>query len=128
MKKIIIDTNFLLIPAELKVDIFAEIKRVIPQNHDLYILDATINELEKIKAEQKRKTREYATIALSLIKQKHLKIIPTFNNHNVDDKIVSIVDKNYIVATQDKGLKKRIKSKGVSVIILKQKKYLDLEV
>ncbi len=127
MKKIILDTNFLLIPGSLKIDIFDEIDKLINFKYELYIIDKTNKELELIKNKQKGKTTTDILIAISLIKQKHLKIIPTSKSNGVDDTIVSLVNENYIVATQDKELKKRVKEKGAGVIILKQKKYLYLE-
>lgn len=128
MKTVILDTNFLLIPGQFKVDIFSEIERVLLPGYSICILDKTIGELEKISREQKGKTREYVNIALGIIKQKHLKILRTSKNDSVDNIIVSLVNPDFVVATQDGLLKKRVKARGASIIVLKQKKYLYLEV
>ena len=49
MKKIILDTNFLLIPAQFKVDIFDEIDRIMIEKYQLFVLDKTIDELKNEK-------------------------------------------------------------------------------
>ena len=47
MQKILLDTNFLLIPAAFNVDIFSEFNRIFPKNK-LFILDKSIGELRNI--------------------------------------------------------------------------------
>ena len=43
MQKILLDTNFLLIPAAFNVDIFSEFNRIFPLN-EIFILDKSLNE------------------------------------------------------------------------------------
>ncbi len=117
--KILLDTNFLLIPAQFRVDIFAEIERIMKEPYKLYILKQTIDELNKIIEKQRGKHREAAKLALQLIKQKGLNTIRISSKGSVDD-IIKNIAKNYIVATQDKELKKSLKK----VITLRAKKYL----
>jgi len=128
MKHIILDTNFLLIPSQFNVDIFSEIERICDFRYKLFIVDLTIEELEKIKnTAKKAKDRLGAKLALDLIKAKDINIISTAKDKSVDDLIIDIIDGgNYIVATQDKALKLRINKRNVSMIVLRQKKYLKL--
>lgn len=126
MKKIILDTNFLLIPSQFKVDIFSEIDRICLFNYELYILDKTIDELKEIIKKQKGKHREAAKIALMLIKKKHLSIIKT-EEGKVDDLILRLINKGDILATQDALLRKKAIKKGAGVIFLRSKKYLILK-
>ena len=74
MKQIILDTNFLLIPATLKVDIFEEIKKVMNEPYELCILEETIDELNTIMETQKGKYKDGARIGLQLIKDKEIKL------------------------------------------------------
>jgi len=120
MKKIILDTNFLLIPYQFKVDIFEEIERTADFNYSLNVLDKTIDELNKIIDEQKGKHKEAAKLALSLIKNKNIKKIKT-KEGLVDD---LLLEQDAIVATQDKELINRLKQAKKKVIQLRQKKYL----
>ena len=125
MKKIILDTNFLLIPIQFRVDIFSEFNRICNFNYTLFIFEQTINELKKIIEFQSGKDKRAAQFALKLIKLKNIGVIKADGN-DVDDLILDNLDKNTIIATQDAILKKKLLQKGVSVIILRQKKYLQL--
>ena len=125
MKKILLDTNFLLAVYQFKVDIFTELDRVCNFDFKLFVLDKTIEELKKIVEEQKGKNKEAAKIALKLIAIKKINIIKTKSNIKTDDVIRDVAAKdNYIVATQDKDLKRKLINQGASVIVLRQKKVL----
>ncbi len=126
MKKIILDTNFLLIPIQFKVDIFTEIDKICLFNYKLYIVDKTIDELKKIIGKQKGKHKLAAKIALQLVKKKNIAKIKTKEGH-VDDLILDILDKDTFLATQDGILRKKAVKKGVKVIVLRAKKYLVLK-
>ena len=125
MKKIIIDTNFLLIPLQFKVDIFSEIDRICNFNYELFIFDKSIDELKKIIEKQSGKDKKAAQFALKLIKLKNISVIKS-KNKDVDSLILENLDKDTIIATQDTKLKKDLLEKGAPVIILRQKKYLQL--
>ena len=124
MKQIIIDTNFLLIPGQFKVDIFSEFERVCDFPYKLCVLDKSVAELEKIVKGQKGKDKDAAKLALSLAKAKKVAVLKTKGSLNVDSELVEQGKKVCIVATQDNGLKARLKALGASVITLRQRKYL----
>ena len=123
MRKIILDTNFLMIPYKFRVDIFSEINRICNFNYKLFIIDKTINELKKIIQNQPVKERKGAELALKMIGLKKIESI-TSEAWDVDSAILEIADKNIVVATQDIFLKRQVIQKGASVIWLRQKKYL----
>lgn len=126
MKKIILDTNFLLIPIQFKVDIFSEIDKICLFKYKLYIIDRTIDELNNIIEKQKGKHKFAAKIALQLIKKKGISKIKT-KEGRVDDLILELLDKDTILATQDALLRKKAVKKGGKVIVLRAKKYLVLK-
>jgi len=125
MKKIIIDTNFLLIPLQFKVDIFSEIDRICHFNYELSIFEKSIEELKNIIKKQSRKNKKAAQFALNLIKLKKIHTIKS-KQKDVDSLILENLDKDTIIATQDIKLKKELLQRDASVIILRQKKYLQL--
>jgi rRNA-processing protein FCF1 len=126
MKKIILDTNFLLIPFTEKVDIFDEIDRIVEESYELFIIDTSLQELKKIHEEQKGKSKEAAKLALELVKKHPIEFLSGISDH-VDDDIVALCKKDdYYVATQDKELKKKVKDLKRSIIILRQKNHLEL--
>ena len=123
MKKIILDTNFLLMPLQFRVDIFSEFDRICNFNYKLFIFDKSIGELKNIIKKQSQKHKKAAEFALKLIKLKNISIIQS-NQEDVDSLILKNINKDTIIATQDSLLKKELLKKGISVIILRQKKYL----
>ena len=128
MKKILLDTNFLLIPAQFRVDIFSEIERICNFNYKLHILDRTTEELDNIIEKQRGKSKDAAKLALKLIKSKKINIIKTKEKSATDTLIIKTAGKKeFIVATQDKFLKKQLKSENIALIVLRQKKRLLLE-
>ena len=125
MRRIILDTNFLLIPIQFKVDIFSEISRICEFNYKLKIFEQSISELKNIIEKQKGKDRKAAQFALKIINEKNLELIKS-EKKDVDYLILKNITKDDIVATQDLILKRKLHDKNVSVIILRQKKYLKL--
>ena len=125
MKKILLDTNVILIPAQFKVDIYSEIDKICNFKYDLYVLDRSIEELENIIKKQKGRSREAAKLGLQLLRFKKPKVLKTTSKLNVDSIILGL--RGYIVATQDAALKKALKAKGIQTITLRQKKYLVLD-
>ena len=126
-KIILLDTNFLLIPFQFKVDIFSEIARVCDFSYSLAIIDRSLDELESIRKNQKGRHKLAADFALKLLKKKDLKIIRTNSNKPVDDLIAEYAGKGFIVATQDSALKKKIKSMKCRLIFLRNKRFLKME-
>lgn len=122
--KILLDTNFVLIPGQFGVDIYTEIDRIILEKHELYILDKTIEELKKIMNDkkQKKKNREAAKLGYQILKTKNVKVLKTKKKGTADDELAAI--KGYVIATQDMELKKRIKGQK---IVLRAKKYLEIK-
>ena len=123
MKKILLDTNFLMAWGQFKVDIFTQIDKISTFRYELFTLDKNLDELNKIIEEQKGKDKDAAKIALKLIDVKGIKIMKTKSNQKTDDLILDLASKkDFIVATQDKFLKSRLKEKRVPMMVLRQKK------
>jgi len=123
VKKVLLDTNFLLMPGQLGVDIFSAITNVLDKCEFL-VLDKSVKELEGIASSQRGKHKQAARLALKLLESKDLKIIttpPDKKDIPVDDVIASLAkEQDMIVATQDKGLRQRIDKS----LFLRQKRYV----
>ena len=129
MKTILLDTNFLLIPAQFTVDIFSEIERICVFEHELAVAEPCLKELERLTTIGSGKDKAAARLGLQLLEQKKVKILrsPQKVFKGVDDFLVAIAAENaYIVATADKELRRKLKEAGVPVIVLRQKQYLQL--
>lgn len=128
--QVILDTNFLLVPGELGIDIFSEIDRLLSEPYEICVLKQSIEELQTIiNKHGQRKEGFNAKLGYIMTKQKDLKILSGSKKEYVDDTLVQIAQKQpekTIIATQDKELQGRIQRKSGRVIILRQKKYLEL--
>jgi len=124
---VILDTNFLLIPGQFKVDIFNELERIIAAQYELFIYEATLGELKKIASTQSRDSTN-AKLALKLIKQKNLKSLQNSSNEKayIDRIILDNLAENQIICTQDTALKRQILAKNnrVRIITLKSRQAL----
>ncbi len=135
--KVILDTNFLLSPARIKIDIFKSLKELMNEPYEIFVLDKSIEELKNLA--NLKKNRVFVDVALKLVKDYNVKVIKTksfLNTHKLhevedaDDLIVELVSQNpqeYVVATQDKELKRRLKELGVRRIIIRKKSFLEFE-
>lgn len=127
MQRIILDTNFLMIPAQFGVDIFSEIENLVEGEYKLFIIDATLDELENIIEKQRGKNKAAAKMALQLLKTQNIEVLKTEKNLNADELIVNLVkERKFAVATQDQGLKRKLKQYNVPLVVLRQKKYLKI--
>jgi len=126
MRRIMLDTNFLLIPAQFKVDIFSEMHRICDFSYELLVLDKTLDELKGIVEKQKGRHKKAAKLALALLNAKKVKILRTAQEGSVDDILKKTASKEDIVATQDRELRRALRKKGISLIALRQKKYLTI--
>ena len=114
----------MLIPYQFRVDIFSEIDKICNFNYEVYVLDKTIGELNGIIKNQSGKHEDAAKFALKSIEVKKIKIVKT-EEGRVDDIIVKLAEKEgYIVATQDKDLKRKLVNQGSVLMVLRQKKTL----
>lgn len=128
---IILDTNFLLIPGQFKVDILREIDRIMDAPYRLVVLDATLDELKELanKKGAKGRDKDAAKLALKLVQAKtETQNINTVTSAEpyVDQAILIMAQENkqVVVATQDQELKRLLKKTGTKIITLRQKKYL----
>ena len=125
MKIIILDTNFIIYLLKYKIQLFKEIERILYENYQIYVLDKTLEELKNLEEKGKKQNKLLTKLSLKFLKINKNKIltIKTKENKQVDDLIKDIINKDTIIATQDKKLKKVLKC---PIIIIRQKKYLKL--
>lgn len=120
MKKVVMDTNFVMEVVKSKIDLKKELDRVLDFPYRLFIVEGTINELKNIANEQKGRERKFAKLALGMVKD--ISSLEAEGNY-VDEKLLKISGKDTIIATQDKGLKRKIKG---NLITVRQRRYLTL--
>ena len=124
--KIIFDTNFLFITFIFKIDIIREIERVFSKSYEIFIYESTLRELENLK-KVKSKNRKIIPLIFLFIKKYNLKILRSEKTYT-DKVIIENLDENYVVATNDFDLRRKIKKKNenINFLILRKKQYLML--
>ncbi len=121
MRQIVLDTNFLMIPAEHHIDIFMEIGQCLHEPYQLFIVKGSLQELDFIAAKGGQREKRQVKLTKALIKTQNIKIVDSDYETSVDDYLVELSKQGYVVATQDMALKRRIRN---NIIVLRQKKYL----
>ncbi|MBN2458197.1 twitching motility protein PilT [Candidatus Woesearchaeota archaeon] len=122
-KGLVLDTNFLMIPGQFRVDIFEELEKSCYFPFQLYTTSGNIDELNRLRLKGTVKDRTAANVGLGLIKAKNLKIIAIERDKGVDDALVRLSEEGYIIATVDRGLQKRLKAYAY----LRQKRYIEFK-
>ncbi|MFA6088512.1 MAG: PIN domain-containing protein [Candidatus Woesearchaeota archaeon] len=126
-KKIILDTNFLMIPGLFGIDIVSEIDKVCDFSYELCVFDKTIDELNCVLKTATGKDKLAANIAKKLLETKRFRIIETVCDESYVDDILVKYGKDHIVATNDIKLMNRLKEKNIPILRLRQKKLIVLE-
>lgn len=122
------DANFLLVPFQFRLDIFEELTALLGQRIDPVVLSPTYEELAKIAERGAPKMRRYASSALVLTKKCRLAPVDRRAEESTDDVIIRIAAEwKTPVATNDRGLRRRLRDVGVAVIYLRQKSRLEID-
>lgn len=126
---VIPDTNFLLVPGQFGVDIIGELNRVLDVRFRIAVPNAVLQELEVIERKSRGKDLMAIRMAKKLVERFEVVEIGRFGERPIDDQIFDFAVKNerVIVCTNDKGLKRRLREKGIPVVYLRSKKILELE-
>ena len=121
-KEVVIDTNFFMVPFQFNVDIITELENLLP-SYKLTTPSFVINELKGLKRNTKGKTRLNANLALKLANSSKVEIkdISLLENETVDNALLRVSE---VLATNDIELKNRAKNKGITIVYLRQKKYI----
>ena len=124
MKKVILDTNFLLLPFQFKIDVFSEIERTIDEPHEILIPSVVLAELNRLAARRNRAAR----LGLAVLEQKMKegKVKEIKSSGRADDWIAGNAEKlEAVVCTNDIGLKKRLLRKA-KMLVLRNWSHLEL--
>jgi len=126
--KVILDSNFLLIPSQFKIDIFESMMNLLNQRHEPTILSSTLHELQTIRQKGPPKLRKQAQIALKLAEKCRVVKVEKSKDETNDDVIIRIAAEwRSPVATNDRELRKKLRNQNIPVIFLRGKSRLELE-
>jgi len=114
-----------MMTAQFTLDVQEELERLLP-SYELCVPSIVINELKKIKKDVKGKNKYSAVIALKIASSPPFKIKPVRLNEreSVDDALIRI---SKVLCTNDRELKRKAREKGITVVYLRQKRYLAVD-
>jgi len=127
MVKIILDSNFLLVPFQFGVDIFEELNVLLGKAEPI-VLSTTIEELQRLIEKSSVKERMLFSAALKLAERCEILKVERNPSENYDDVIFRVAKELKIpVATNDSELRKRLRGAGISTVYLRQKARLEID-
>lgn len=116
MIRILLDTNFLLVPYQFKLDVFEEMRDVFEGEYSYVVPSGVVGELRKL---GKGRGREGAAarFGLKLLGMREHEEVESCGN--VDEWILGYAQKEkLVVATNDRALREKLKRKRVKVVSL----------
>ncbi len=125
---IFLDTNFLMALVQIpNFNLSFELDRVIPGNRVLIVLKPILSELQKLNRKGNPKVQLESRFALEFV-HKNCQQWPTHYNHrNIDFTLLEYgEERNGIIATNDRQLKKLARRKGIRVLYIRNRRYLEL--
>ena len=121
--KILMDTNFILDVLRYKVDFSAF--HELEEKAELFVSSEVLRELRSI-ANRKTKEGRLAMVALKLIENGQIKVVESLKKEADEDLIYLAKKEGFMVATNDKDLKEKLKKENVRVICLRNKKKIEV--
>ena len=128
--QVILDTNFLAVPAQFGVDIFSEIERVLERRVEFVLLESTVREIDLKGGLGAGKTdAKVFRIAKDLIQRCTVVKVPESSTAMpVDDQLLEYaISVKGALATNDRELRTRARECRVPVLLLRGKKRVVLE-
>jgi len=125
---VIVDTNFLFIPLEFKIDIFEELSTLISERIEPVLLSTNYDELKRVAEKAPPKLRKQTVLALRLSERCRVVEVERKEGETNDDVILRVAESwKSPVATNDRELRKKLRVRNLSVVFLRGKKRLELE-
>ncbi len=121
--KALLDTNFLMIPGQFKVDVISELTSL--GYIEFFILDLSMKELERLSTKG-GKVAKYARVAIEVVRNCGVAVLKTGGDlKRVDDEILRLAKtRRYVVCSIDKELVEKVKKAGLRYVTMRQNKYL----
>ena len=122
--RVALDTNFLLLPFQRRIDVFEEIERLIGGHVQFIVLNQVLQELNFLIASGKAKERAAASGAIELIRlhcQDPEAELPSLQALDADTALLHYAKKTgAVVATNDQALRHALVKQGSRAIFLRK--------
>jgi rRNA-processing protein FCF1 len=126
--KVILDSNALFMPLELKIDIFKDLQCLLNRNVMCVVIYPVKVELDLLASKESFKLRQQANFALRLVEKCKIVQVDVPDRATTDDVIVKVAKEwNTPVFTNDRQLRKRLRDISLPVIYVRQKSRLEID-
>ena len=124
--KLLVDTNFLLIPVRFKLDIFEETQNAVNDIVDFYVSTRVLDEIKILKEKSKGSFIRQLRLAETLAE--NCTVIQDDSRTLVDQSLIDLAsDEGMVLGTTDAELRQNARKAGVKVVYMRQKGYLVLD-
>lgn len=124
--KLLVDTNFLLIPLRFKVDIFEESQNAVNDLVEFYVSSRVLDEITILKRKSKNKFVKQLNLVEKIAER--CTVIQDNSKTYVDDSLIALASKEgMVIGTTDSELRQKARTAGVKVVYLRQKSHLILD-
>lgn len=120
--KVILDTNMLMAIGKFKVDVFENISNELGEVK-FYITKSVEKELENL-AKESSTLQKQAKIAVEMMFFNKVEILDE-DSRIADKDLLNLADEGYIIATNDKELKMKLRELNKKFLYLRQKKFIE---
>jgi rRNA-processing protein FCF1 len=121
---VLLDTNFLLLPLQRRIDIFEEIPRLVGGHVRFLVLPQVLIELGWLMTKGSSKERSAAKSSFLLVEkycQKVEDLSPAIRDLNADSALLSFaLETGAMVATNDSELRRKLVNQGSRAIFLRK--------
>ncbi len=121
---VLLDSNFLLLPFQFRIDIFAEIEALLNTRPRYAVPEQVLLELKQL-AKDRGKLAKFARSAITLAEQ-HCEVI-SVEAGDADEALEKLAGRGTIICTNDKVLKEKVRKRGSIVIFLRERQKLAVE-
>jgi rRNA-processing protein FCF1 len=126
--KVILDSNFLFIPAKFRIDVFEDLAKLLNQRFEPVLLSSIYQELKTMAEKGVPSRRRQASLALKLAEKcKKIDVEKHLEETNDDVILRSAILWKSPVATNDRELRRKLRARAIPVIYLRSKNRLELE-
>ena len=112
---------------QLDVDIVMELQNLLPSYYDLIVPSVVIDELTTLKKKSKGKNKLAASIAYTIANKEPFNIVNIKKTDHVDNLLLTFCNDTDVLCTNDKILRKRARKRNITVVYLRQHRYLEVD-
>jgi uncharacterized protein len=119
-----------MMPYKNHIDVFSEIERLMSSDceYELATLESVKKELLSLKEKSRGEDKVAAGVGLGLLESKDVRIVGEADTRWADEELIKIGENNKgstVICTNDKRLRKTLMERGIPVISMRSKRYLD---